>query len=350
MRILHVIPSLHAGGAERQIALHANALVARGHEITIALLREGPMRSLVGPAVAVEQLASSGNYDPRIMTRILRLLRRLKPDVVQSWLPQMDVLVGAATRVRRVPWLLNERSSRLKYQGGSLQHRVRIAFGKRADAIVSNSEGGLRYWDEVGATRPLRRLIPNIVPTPSLTPAEKGARPLIAYVGRLTDGKNVPVLVDALAAVPEADAIFCGNGPLEASLRAQVAMRGLSNRVTFAGFVQDVPPVLARADVLVLLSDFEGQPNAVLEAMSCGCPVVVSDIPAHRELLDDESAIFVNGRDPHGVAQALEATLRDAAKARARAARARERSAGFQAERVALAYEQLYLELTGRRV
>ncbi|HEX8255653.1 MAG TPA: glycosyltransferase [Thermoanaerobaculia bacterium] len=349
MRILHVIPSLHPGGAERQIALHANALVARGHEITIALLREGPMRSLIGPGVNVEHIGGWSNYDPRIITGIRGLLRRLKPDVVQSWLPQMDVLVGAATRMQPVPWLLNERSSRLKYQGGLLQYRMRAALGRRADAIVSNSNEGLRYWDEVGATRPLRRLIPNIVPTPSLAPAEKAARPLIAYVGRLTEGKNVPVLVDALALVPEADAIFCGSGPLDASLRAQVAARGLSDRVTFAGFVEDVPPILARADVLVLLSDFEGQPNAVLEAMICGCPVVVSDIPAHRELLDDDCAIFVDGRDPNGVAQALAATLSDAAKAQARAARARERSADFEADRVAAAYEQLYAELAGRR-
>lgn len=348
MRILHVIPTLEQGGAERQIALHAHALIARGHEVTIALLREGVMRSYIDPEVQLEHLGGANNYDPRIVLSIRRVLRRVQPDVVQSWLPQMDVLVGLATRMQRVPWLLNERSAHLKYRGHP-QYRLRAMLGRRADAIVANSREGLRYWDDMGATKPIRRLIPNIVPTPGPSAAVNNARPLVAYVGRLTEEKNVRVLIEALADVPEADAIICGYGPLDYALREQAAVGGLSDRVTFAGFVEDVPSVLQRADALVLLSDFEGQPNAVLEAMVCGCPVIVSDIAVHREILDEESAVFVNGRDPHAVAAALRATLSDAERARSRAARARERSASFQADRVAAAYEEIYAALVERR-
>lgn len=348
MRILHFIPSLHQGGAERQIALHANALTARGHEIVIALLREGVMRSRIGPGIPIEHLGGAGNYDPRLILSVHRMIQRIQPDVVQSWLPQMDVLVGLATRIRRVPWLLNERSSSMKYKGHP-QYRLRVMLARHADAIVSNSVEGLRYWDEAGVEAPIRRLIPNIVQMPPESTVAKGERPLIAYVGRLIEEKNVGTLVRALAAVPEAEMILCGVGPLGAELRQEALAHGVADRITFAGFVEDIASILRRADALALLSDFEGQPNAVLEAMVCGCPVIVSDIPSHREILDESSAIFVKGHDVDGVARAMAAVVRDVEAARERAARAKERSAAYASDRVAAAYERVYRELVERR-
>jgi glycosyltransferase involved in cell wall biosynthesis len=104
---------------------------------------------------------------------------------------------------------------------------------------------------------------------------------------------------------------------------------------------------MKRVDALVSLSKFEGCPNVVLEAMACGCPLVVSNIPAHREILDEQSALFANPHSPIEAAAALKATLSFREAAQSRALAARERAAGRPIEATVRLYEQLYLNLLG---
>ena len=103
--------------------------------------------------------------------------------------------------------------------------------------------------------------------------------------------------------------------------------------------------MLRRADVFVSLSRFEGFPNAVQEAMACETPLVVSDIPAHREFLDDSAARLVAGEDAGTVAAAIVDCLRCRDAARARAAEALRRTARWSPENVAAQYDALYREL-----
>jgi glycosyltransferase involved in cell wall biosynthesis len=109
--------------------------------------------------------------------------------------------------------------------------------------------------------------------------------------------------------------------------------------------VDNLWDLMSCADAFVSLSRFEGCPNAVLEAMACGCPVVVSDIPAHREMLDESSARFADPDDTAKAAAELKATLMSGDGGRARVARAL--AAGRPVEATARLYEQLYLSLLG---
>jgi glycosyltransferase involved in cell wall biosynthesis len=180
----------------------------------------------------------------------------------------------------------------------------------------------------------------------SFGPEEK----VVLYAGRMDSGKNVEGVIAALARivheVPFA-AVFCGDGSHRLRLERMAYELGVAHRVVFTGYVGNLWGIMKRADALVSLSRFEGCPNVVLEAMACGCPLVVSDIPAHREILDERSALFADPEDPDEAASALRAALLcgDAARRRARAARAR--AAGQPVEVMARLYEQLYLSLLG---
>jgi glycosyltransferase involved in cell wall biosynthesis len=326
VRILHCIPTLSGGGAERQLALIAPRLAARGHDVHVAAFRGGVyLDALRGGAVTVHMLSQRGSYDPRMPLAFVRLIRRLRPDVVQTWLAQTDVVAGAAALLCRVPWILSERSSAPAY-GGSLKMRVRRWLGRHATAVVANSREGLAYWNGGGA--PLREVIGNAVvveprePSNAIPPGDR----LILYAGRLSEEKNVGRIVDAVVPIlrerPGVWLAICGEGPLEADVRARVASSGVAERILLNGFVPDVWSWMRRADVLVSLSRFEGNPNAVVEALAAGCPVVLSDIPAHRELVDDTAAMIVKLQDAEA---AIRATLddRDAALRRAEAGKAR---------------------------
>ena len=102
--------------------------------------------------------------------------------------------------------------------------------------------------------------------------------------------------------------------------------------------------MLRRADLLVSTSLFEGEPNAVLEAMACGCPLVVSDIPAHRELLG-EDALYAAPGEPEQFARAMEQLLAGSGGARRRAERARARVAKRSVAAMASRYEEIYRSL-----
>jgi glycosyltransferase involved in cell wall biosynthesis len=138
-------------------------------------------------------------------------------------------------------------------------------------------------------------------------------------------------------------ALLCGDGPLRPSLEKLVAELGLGRRIIFTGYVDNLWALMKRADACALLSRFEGCPNVVMEAMACGCPLIVSDIPAHREILDDQSACFAHPNDPAQIAGALKTTLLSGGAARARADAARAGIAGWTIEGMAERYEQLYL-------
>jgi len=103
--------------------------------------------------------------------------------------------------------------------------------------------------------------------------------------------------------------------------------------------------MMKRADAFVYLSLYDGFPNVVLEAMACGCPLVVSDIPAHRDFLDEQCALFVSPRRPADVAEAIRRTLFAPVEAQARAKIAKEKVTRWSVAWVARQYDEVYREV-----
>lgn len=354
MRILHCIQSLEGGGAERQLVYLAGETVRAGHEVHVASLREGAHYPALQRAGAIaHRIAHRGNYDPLLLPRLVRLIKQVRADVVQTWLTQMDVVGGAAALLTRVPWILAERSSEVGYTP-SLKNRLRIFMASRAAAIVSNSAGGDAYWESRASRRTLRRVVPNAVPMDGGARSAKPvdlteygldpARPLLLYVGRFSAEKNLETLAAALEIVlgrSQAAVALCGTGPLFDSFARRVSSFP-KNRMIMPGFVADVWPWLRAASALINIGLYEGHPNAVMEAMAAETPVIVSDIPAHREILDDRSALFVDARVPESVAAAILQTLEDPATARERARQAGERVTAWSLPAIARQYIDLY--------
>ena len=359
MRILHVILSLSGGGTERQVATIVAELARRGHDIHVAYVHGGVnLERFEGSGCTLHHLVTSIKYDPLVVARLASLVRRLRPDVVQTWLAHMDIVGGAAARFLRVPWVMAERSAALSYPP-TLLHRVRVAAGRRADCIVANSEGGAAYWHAKGVDPARVEIIPNSVPLTEIASADPlddarigAGDELVLHVGRLSPEKNLGRLLDALPHVlgvrPRAKLVLCGDGPLAAQLAARVSDAGLDARVVFAGFVPNVGSWLKRAGVLVSVSTCEGHPNAVLEAMAAGAPLVVSDIPAHRSMLDSDGAWFV-ANDARAIAGGIIGALEARPRALQRAARARERVAALSLDATVSRYEDVYRRVVAAR-
>jgi glycosyltransferase involved in cell wall biosynthesis len=353
MRILLCIPTLAGGGAEGQLTLLSAGLEKLGWDVHVALFAGGPWERSMPPSVTLHRITIRGNHDPRSFTGTAGVMRRIKPSIVNTWLTQMDIVGGASARMLGLPWVATERSCADAYPP-SVKTTVRRLLVTRANAIVANSDGGVDYWRPHRGTRALDRMIPNAVAIDASPEARlpDGLElppdvPVVVYVGRLNEGKNVGGLLDAVAlALKERDFVLliCGDGPLREQLEQHAAARGIASNVRFTGFICDVTSVIRAADAFVSLSTFEGMPNAVQEAMACGTPLVLSDMSAHRAVAAD-TARFANGCDAAEVARALVETLTDRAAACARAVAAKARAAMWTPDAIASAYDRLFAEV-----
>ena len=199
-----------------------------------------------------------------------------------------------------------------------------------------------------------RFVIPNGLPldeisaTPPTSEPEMGLPaddPVVLCAGRLSAEKNVETMVRALRLVADVRpvrGIVCGDGPFAGRLSRLISELGLVDQVRAVGYVSNLWSLMKRASVLVSISFFEGNPNVVLEAMACGRPLIVSDIPAHRELLDERMAIFVDPGQPRQVADAIQSVLNDPAGAAKRAQVALASAQSYALPLVAQRYAEVY--------
>jgi len=361
MKILHCISSFLAGGAERQLSYLAPELVHGGHEVHIAYLEGGINLDRVRKnPVALHQLHHRSPYDPTIFVQLILCLKKVNPDIVQTWVLPMDVLGGLAALMLGKPWVLREPNRALAYPN-SFRFRSRFWLGRGAAAVAANSQGGERYWRSLGFGGKVQ-VIPNAVPVEEIDGAaasdlsEFGLasdQKIMVYLGRLySRAKNLENLFyGVLPVVKELPviALFCGEGPDRPLLEGLVRNHGVAGKIRLPGVIANPWSLLKRAELLVSVSHYEGCPNVVLEAMACGCPLVASDIPAHREILDEASALLVNPQDPAAIAQAIRWTLSAPEAAQQRATQAREKVARRSIAAMALRYEELYQEILNTR-
>jgi glycosyltransferase involved in cell wall biosynthesis len=178
-------------------------------------------------------------------------------------------------------------------------------------------------------------VVPNAVDLEHFRPRERGAVrsvlglpedvPIVAFLGHFIDRKGPLRVLEALRRAPDARAIFLGHGPQqpegEQVLHAERCPHAL------------VPHYLCAADVFVLPTRSEGSPNAILEALACGLPVVSSDIPSVREVVSKSCGELVDPMDVRALGDAIARLLEDAPRRATMSEAAREHASGFSLER-----------------
>jgi len=358
VRVLHCIFTLGGGGAECQLARLAVQMAEDGVETHVAFIKAGKnLRVLQNANVTLHALPLRKKYDPLMLRDLRELISRLRPDIVQTWLTQMDILAGISAWWLDIPVVLAERASGLAYPS-STRHLIRCVVGRRALAVVSNSEKGRDYWKSrrfQGEIALIRNGVPfelirQVRPSMRL-PVGSGMilpddRKLILFAGRYADEKNPAVLLEALSNAlgrcDKAVAVLFGRGPMLGFMQAIHASLPFRQRIHILGYTNQLWEYMRRADIFISLSVVEGSPNVVLEATAAGCPLVLSDIPEHREIVDEESAMLVPAQDENAAAEAIIKLLADPEGASQLALAAYRRISGWSVRRAAQQYSELY--------
>jgi glycosyltransferase involved in cell wall biosynthesis len=362
-RVLHFIPSLGGGGAERQLGLLARGLGLLGWEVHVVCLAGGihlaPLQQI---CASVECLGARRSQRLLIPFSLVQHIRSVRPAVVQTWLPHMDVAAGPAAVLSRLPWVVSERASGEAYDSHWISV-IRRALVRRADVVVANSTVGAEYWAR-HAPNVARRVIRNGVVLPPRTESslsesrrsQQAGLPTILFAGRLAAQKNLERLVDALARLRGAGkdyvSNFFGEGDLFAQLHEQILAHErrlqCSLYTSVNGYSQELGKEYRSASVFVSVSLHEGSPNTVVEAASHRCPLVLSDIPPHRELFDSSSAVFVDPLSVESIANGINSALECTSRSARRAEAAYRVVSQMSVERLVSDYASLYSQLLAK--
>lgn len=362
LNVLQLIPTLDRSGAEKQMVLLAKGLPRDRFRVEVAALtRLGPLaEELKAAQIPVTLIGKPLKIDPFALARLTRFLKRKRFDVVQTWVFAANSYGRVAAARARVPIVVTaEMAVDLWKNPGHLM--IDRALARRCDRVVGNSRAVVDFYRKVGVPEEKLALIYSGIPCsepPDVDRAEVRAAfgfpsdaPLVLFAGRLMPQKGVDVLIAALDLLqhvrPGVRALIVGSGPLKEELEETAHAFQLDERVKFLGHRDDVPRLLAAADLLVLPSRYEGMPNVVLEAMTACKPVVATAAPGTTEVvLDGATGLLVPLDDANALARAIR-TLADDPELRRRlgeGGRARveaEFGVGAMVERFAGLYESL---------
>jgi glycosyltransferase involved in cell wall biosynthesis len=303
-KICFLVGTLSQGGAERQLYYMVRALHEQGHALTVLCLTQGEFweSRIKDLGVPVRWVGQSANRPARLL-KIVREVRRLKPDILQSSHFFTNLPAAMAGTVLRIPAIGAVRTDCLNEVAGP--GKVFGLLNLRAPkCIAGNSKAGLRNAQMLGV--PQRRLffLPNVVDSTAFRVLVKTPHNPIRVVtaGRLVDQKRHDRFLRLVSQL-QSNGRFCvkgiivGNGPKRGALIRQSQELDLTDRIEFRGLVQDMSAVYDEADIFVLTSDWEGTPNVVLEAMASGVPVVSTDVGDVKELIEDGVSGFLVGAD-----------------------------------------------------
>ena len=362
-RICLFISSLHKAGAERVMVQIAEELRRRGKDVTLVTQWDDRDKAdAFKPSPEIRRRFSELTEEELTGSRIRNFIRRYRklqkiweeerPDLILSFIGKNNVMAIQTASRFGIPVVAAVRGDpALEYAEERLKKAAMRVYPKAA-GIVLQTEDGLKFFPE--QIRKKCTILPNPVDASFCLPyPETGRDKRIVAVGRIDGNKNQRMLVDAFARLPERFAQYrlelYGTGPEMENLTAYAKTLPCGDRIRFFGNADDIASAIRSAALFVLPSDTEGMPNALLEAMALGLPVISTDCPCGgpRQLIrEGENGLLIPVRDTEALAAAMEKILSDPAAAD-RMGRCAQSVQDTYAPDKALAAWAEYLEKTG---
>jgi glycosyltransferase involved in cell wall biosynthesis len=357
-RIAHLIETDGPGGAERVLAEMAGELAAGGCP-GVAFLpqnHEGWLgRELAAVGIEVEHYRLERPFSPKYIREMAAAFRAHRIDIAHSHEFTMAVYNAWAARRAGIPHVITMHGGR--YYAGRWQRRLamRIAVASSGAVVAVSQELAAHLRRDLHIRHDAIAMIPNGVRSRPLAEStlrrELGLAPddrVILAVGNLYPVKGHQHLIDALALLPRAlraHVVIAGRGDLALPLATQASSLGIAERVHLLGLREDIPNLLAAADVFAHPSLHEGLPLALLEAMFAGRAIVASDVGEIGRALGGSAGLLVKPGDPVALAASIRRILDFPRKAAVLGACASLRAAGeYSLDSMVARYAHIYIK------
>jgi glycosyltransferase involved in cell wall biosynthesis len=364
VRVALVITDLDVGGAERAMTTLATRLdPARWDPCVFCLAGHGRLVKVLQDAEVECVCLRVHRRNPiRAVFRLAHALRRFGPQLVQSFMFHANLTARLAGLLAGRPWVVNGlRVAEHQKRWHLILDSLTAPF---ATGSVCVSEGVFRFSRDIAGLDPARlTVIPNGVDLIAFDSTQPVSREqiqvpdnahLALFVGRLDRQKGLEDLLDAaervIASQPDWHLVLAGDGPRRSWLLAQLVERvSLRERVHWVGYRDDIPGLLKSADAFVLPSLWEGMPNAVLEAMAAGRPVICTSVEGSEELvIPGQTGWMVRRRDAVALSSALIEALNSPQLCRQYGQAGRQRvEEKFSVRSTIEAYERLWAGILG---
>ena len=362
LKVLQLIPTLDRSGAEKQMVLLAKGLPRdRFHVEVAALTRLGPLEAeLIAAGIPVTAISKRFKVDPLALLRLGCFLKAEAFDVVQTWIFAANTYGRVASRMAGVPVVVVAEMA-VDLWKGRVDRFVDRRLSTWCDRVVGNSHAVVDFYQQLGVLKDQLAMIysgtedqepPSVDPRTIRTALGFDAEaPLILFVGRLADQKRVDDLLKALDLLqhvqPDARTVIAGDGPLRDHLEQITHAFHLDSQVRFLGHRNDIPRLMAAADLVVLPSSYEGLPNVILEAMQSRKPVVATTAPGTTEVvIDGQTGLLVPIGNPPLLARAMRDVIREPTLARRLGEAGRVRvQTHFRANAMVAQFADLYEQL-----
>ncbi|NLL79396.1 MAG: glycosyltransferase family 4 protein [Clostridiales bacterium] len=321
-KIVFYIAGLQRGGAERVITNLAGYFQGIGYEVTFFTdcvlkkeytLADGIAREIVGYEPTGKRIRDMF----RRITVIREAYKRIKPDVVVSFIGKTNIRAILAAMGTGIPVVVSVRNDPdREYYSKAMRILAKLLFGQAAGVVFQTEDARAWFGKKV---QKKSAILANPLQEKVIRPRFEGERAdEIVAVSRLEKAKNHKMLLQAFAKIekqfPDTVLKIYGNGSQRETLEKLSAELGLIDRVQFMGDREDATDLIYRSRLFVLSSDYEGMPNALLEAMAMGLTVIATDCPCggpKTVIENEENGLLVPVGDVDSLAAAMKKVLSD---------------------------------------
>ena len=354
MKILFAITKSNLGGAQRYVLELAGAAAERGHEVAVAVGGAGPLvEHLRAKGIEVFIIKELGRdvsplKDFASFQALRHIVAQFQPDILQLNSSKIGVIGSIAGRLTRYPnptttgarrpkvlftahgWAFNEDRSTLSRVVIKLLHYATILFSDATIAVSASMIQPFKHWPFAAKKM---RVVHNGVPAFNVLSRDDARTAFNAdgfnlssspfVVGMLSELhpiKRIDVAIRAIAQIPDATLVVCGEGSERSKLELLARELGVTDRIILAGFVADARTRLRAFDCFLMSSDSEAFAYAALEAGYAGVPTIVTEVGGLPEAVSPERGFIVPRRDPDAVARAIESIKQNPTAAAERAA------------------------------
>jgi len=364
IKILYLTTSSQMAGAEKMLFELVQRINREKFEVLVCTIKgdnDGLLLNLKKKKIQVRALHIKSKWQFLKVVWLFKIIKDLKPDILQSFLFFDNLLARIFGRLCKVPVVISGQRN-VETQRSSIRNFLDKITLPLADFVISNTRAGKKILIEREKVNPKKIIvIPNGIDLqkipPFLNKKERNKKikemfqvssfkfQVVGFVGYLTEQKGLEYLLEAFSQLREEDAflLIIGDGPCFQKLKIKAQELKIDKKALFLGYKKDVLNYLRLFDIFCLPSLWEGQPNVILEAMGCGLPIVATRVGGVQEMIKDKkNGILVPPANSKALFRAIELLLKNESLRRKMGQAALNSVKKYDIESMVSQYENLY--------
>ena len=310
-RYIFFIGTLRNGGAERVVSVLASQMAEEGMEVEILTYYDKPVFYKISDKVKLTVVEKENGNKNKIQNLFwLRNYFKKNAQVVISFLAPFNMMAIGANLGNGIPMIVADRNDPTKIPSNKVVRAIRDFLYRLADGVVVQTEKNRKYFSKTVQKK--SAVIYNPVDLKEYAGAALQSQKVkkIVTAGRLMPQKNQKMMIRAFAEVlkthPGYELVIYGEGPSRQELESLVDELGLGSNVSMPGNVSDLFERMKDSEMFVMTSDYEGMPNALIEAMCLGLPCVSTMVSGATDLIKNhENGLLVEVNDQNGFEKAM---------------------------------------------